>query len=186
MIAAAKSSGLESLASLQIKKMSKLVTHSSSSYQGQLLQLARIRSISDLWDRAFGIPGTKWRVGLESVVGLLPVGGDVVGLGISIYILWQVVQFNLPKTILVRMVFNIVIDALVGSVPILGDFFDVTWKANTKNVNLLESHLQQPSQSRKADRRFLWLLFGGLFLMLTILLGIAGVALALLIKALSR
>jgi hypothetical protein len=165
--------------------MSKL-TAPSSSPQSQLLQLARIRSISDLWDRAFGIPGTKWRVGLESVVGLLPVGGDVVGLGISIYILWQVVQFNLPKTILVRMVVNIAIDALVGSVPILGDLFDVTWKANTKNVNLLESHLQQPSQSHRADRRFLWLLFGGLLLTLVALIIVAVVVLTLVVKALSH
>jgi hypothetical protein len=166
--------------------MSKLVTHSSSPHEGQLLQLARIRSISDLWDRAFGIPGTKWRVGLESVVGLLPVGGDVVGFGISIYILWQVVQFNLPKTILIRMVFNIAIDALVGSVPILGDLFDVTWKANTKNVNLLESHLQQPSQSRRTDRRFLWLLFGGLLLVFLTLLVATAVVLFLVLKALSN
>jgi hypothetical protein len=165
--------------------MSKL-TAPSSSPQSQLLQLARIRSISDLWDRAFGIPGTKWRVGLESVLGLLPVGGDVVGLGISIYILWQVVQFNLPKTILVRMVVNIAIDALVGSVPILGDLFDVTWKANTKNVNLLESHLQQPSQSHRADRRFLWLLFGGLLLTLVALIIVAVVVLTLVVKALSH
>jgi Domain of unknown function (DUF4112) len=165
--------------------MSKLTTRSSSP-EGQLLQLARLRSISDLWDRAFGIPGTKWRVGLESLVGLLPVGGDVVGLGISIYILWQVVQFNLPKTILVRMVVNIAIDALVGSVPILGDLFDVTWKANTKNVNLLESHLQQPSQSRRADRRFLWLLFGGLLLALVVLTIVAVVVLTMAVKALSN
>jgi Domain of unknown function (DUF4112) len=116
---------------------------------------------------------------------LLPVGGDVVGLGISIYILWQVVQFNLPKTILVRMVINIAIDALVGAVPILGDLFDVTWKANTKNVNLLESHLQQPIQSRQADRRFLWLVFGGLLLALVALAIAAVVVLTILVKALS-
>jgi hypothetical protein len=164
--------------------MSKLTAPLSSSSDSSLLQLARLRRISDLWDRAFGIPGTKWRVGLESLVGLLPVGGDVVGLGISIYILWQVVQFNLPKTILVRMVINIAIDALVGAVPILGDLFDVTWKANTKNVNLLESHLQQPSQSRQADRRFLWLLFGGLLLVLMILSVATVVVLTLALKAL--
>jgi Domain of unknown function (DUF4112) len=165
--------------------MSKLTAPLSSSPDSPLLQLARLRRISDLWDRAFGIPGTKWRVGLESLVGLLPVGGDVVGLGISIYILWQVVQFNLPKTILVRMVINIAIDALVGAVPILGDLFDVTWKANTKNVNLLESHLQQPTQSRRADRRFLWLLFGGLLLALAVLTIAAVLVLTIVVKALS-
>jgi Domain of unknown function (DUF4112) len=116
-------------------------------------------------------------------VGLLPVGGDVVGLGISIYILWQVVQFNLPKTILLRMVFNIAIDALVGAVPILGDLFDMTWKANTKNVSLLEAHLREPTQSRSADKRFLWLLFCGLLVALVALSIMAVVALVFILKA---
>lgn len=165
--------------------MSKLTINSSTPHEAQLLKLARLRTVSDLWDRAFGIPGTKWRVGLESLVGLLPVGGDVVGLGISIYILWQVVQFNLPKTILLRMVFNIAIDALVGAVPILGDLFDMTWKANTKNVTLLEAHLRAPIQSRSADQRFLWLLFGGLLMALVALSVIAVVVLVFLLKAVS-
>jgi Domain of unknown function (DUF4112) len=165
--------------------MSKLAISSSFPPEHQLLKLSQLRTISDLWDRAFGIPGTKWRVGLESLMGLLPVGGDVVGLGISIYILWHVVQFDLPKSMLLRMVFNIAIDALVGSVPLFGDLFDITWKANTKNVNLLESHLQQPHQSRKADRRFLWLLFGGLLTVLIALMVVAVVVLTLVVKALS-
>ncbi len=165
--------------------MSKLTINSSTPHEAQLLKLARLRAVSDLWDRAFSIPGTKWRVGLESLVGLLPVGGDVVGLGISIYILWQVVQFNLPKTILLRMVFNIAIDALVGAVPILGDLFDMGWKANTKNVTLLEAHLQEPTQSRRADQRFLWLLFGGLLTALIALSVITVVVLAFVVKALS-
>jgi hypothetical protein len=165
--------------------MSKLTINSSTPHEAQLLKLARLRTVSNLWDRAFGIPGTKWRVGLESVVGLLPVGGDVVGLGISIYILWQVVQFNLPKTILLRMVFNIAIDALVGAVPLLGDLFDMTWKANTKNVSLLEAHLQEPTQSRSADKRFLWLLFGGLLVALVALSVIAVVVMVLIVRALS-
>jgi Domain of unknown function (DUF4112) len=157
----------------------------SSAHEAQRLKLARLRTVSDLWDRAFGIPGTQWRLGLESLVGLLPVGGDVVGLGISIYILWQVVQFKLPKTLLLRMVFNIAVDALVGAVPILGDLFDMTWKANTKNVNLLESHLQEPIKSRSADRRFLWLLFGGLLIALIALSAFAMVVLVWVVKALS-
>ncbi|WP_404785143.1 DUF4112 domain-containing protein [Altericista sp. CCNU0014] len=164
--------------------MSKLTAHPSTPHEVQLQKLTRLRTVSDLWDRAFGIPGTQWRVGLESLLGLLPVGGDVVGLGISIYILWQVVQFNLPKTILLRMVFNIGIDALVGAVPILGDLFDITWKANTKNVNLLESYLREPIKSRGADRRFLWLLFGGMLTAFVLLLIFAITVLALIVQAL--
>lgn len=163
--------------------MSKQSISSSTLHETQRLKLARLRTVSDLWDRAFGIPGTKWRVGLESLVGLLPVGGDVVGLGISIYILWQVVQFNLPKTILLRMVFNIAIDALVGAVPVLGDLFDMGWKANTKNVSLLEAHLREPIQSRSADQRFLWLLFGGLLMALMALTVMAVAVVVFILKA---
>jgi Domain of unknown function (DUF4112) len=165
--------------------MSKLTISSSTPHEVQLLKLARLRTVSDLWDRAFSIPGTQWRVGLESLAGLLPIGGDVVGLGISIYILWQVVQFNLPKTILLRMVFNIAIDALVGAVPILGDLFDMGWKANTKNVTLLESHLREPIQSRSADQRFLWLVFGGLLMALILLSVMAVVMLVFMLNAVS-
>ena len=136
-------------------------------------------------DQILSLVDDQWLMTQENCFFMLPVGGDVVGLGVSIYILWHVVQFDLPKSMLLRMVFNIAIDALVGSVPILGDLFDTTWKANTKNVNLLESHLQQPNQSRKADRRFLWLLFGGLLMVLLALIVAAAVVLTLVVKALS-
>jgi Domain of unknown function (DUF4112) len=165
--------------------MSKIVVRPSPSKESALETLANLRRLSNLWDRALGIPGTKWRVGLDSVVGLLPVGGDAVGLLVSTYILWQVVQFGLPKTILVRMVFNVLLDALVGSVPLLGDLFDTAWKANTKNVNLLEAHLKQPQLSQKADRRFLVFVFGGLTLGLLGLTLLAATVLTLIFRALS-
>ncbi len=123
-----------------------------------LQRLHHLRRLSDLWDRSLTIPGTNFRLGLESLVGILPVGGDVIGVILSCYILAQAVRFGLPRAVLVRMIFNIAIDGLVGSVPILGDIFDTTWKANTKNVNLLEAHLRSPQTSQKAGRSFLWLL----------------------------
>jgi hypothetical protein len=165
--------------------MSKIVARRSPSRESALETLANLRRLSNLWDRALEIPGTKWRVGLDSIVGLLPVGGDTIGLVVSIYILWQVIQFGLPKTILVRMVLNILLDALVGSVPFLGDLFDTAWKANTKNVNLLEAHLKQPQLSQKADRQFLFLLFGGLILGLLVLTILATIVLTLVLRALS-
>jgi Domain of unknown function (DUF4112) len=135
-------------------------------------KLTHLRRISDLWDRALGIPGTPWRVGLESLIGLLPFGGDFIGLILSGYIVFRAVEFGLPRTLLLRMLFNILLDALVGSVPILGDLFDTTWKANTKNVNLLEAHLAAPVASHQADRWFFWLLLGGILLAGMILLAL--------------
>ncbi len=165
--------------------MSKILARPSPSKDSALETLTNLRRLSNVWDRALGIPGTKWRVGLDPIVGLLPVGGDVVGLLLSTYILWQGVQFGLPKTILVRMVLNILLDALAGAVPVLGDLFDTAWKANTKNVNLLEAHLKQPQLSQKADRRFLVLLFGGLILGLLVLTLFSVTILTLIFRALS-
>ncbi|MBW4601367.1 MAG: DUF4112 domain-containing protein [Calothrix sp. FI2-JRJ7] len=126
-----------------------------SDTNAKLAKLQSLRKLSDLWDRSLGVPGTRFKVGLESLVGLLPVGGDFVGILLSVYILFQAIQFKLPKTTLAKMIFNIVIDGAVGSIPILGDIFDTTWKANTKNVNLLEAHLREPIQSRQKDEWFI-------------------------------
>jgi len=148
----------------------------------KLAKLQQLRKLSDLWDRSLGIPGTKFRVGLESLFGLLPVGGDVLGIVFSVYLVIQALEFNLPKSILAKMVFNIIIDGVVGSVPIIGDIFDTTWKANTKNVNLLEAHLNDPVKSHKSERWFTTLLLGVLILMLVVITAIFVGAIALAIK----
>lgn len=137
-----------------------------SDTNAKLAKLQNLRKLSDLWDRSLGIPGTRFKVGLESLVGLLPVGGDFIGILMSVYILFQAIQFKLPKKTLAKMIFNIVIDGAVGSIPILGDIFDTTWKANTKNVNLLEAHLREPIQSRKKDEWFINIIIIALVLIL--------------------
>jgi Domain of unknown function (DUF4112) len=144
-------------------------------------KLERLRSLSNLWDNALRVPGTKLRVGLESIIGLLPFGGDLIGLLLSCYILFHAIQFQLPKTILLRMVSNIIIDAVVGVVPIFGDLFDTAWKANTRNVNLLETHLQQPTLSHSANRRFLVLLWLGIGAIVIILIAICVLLIKLLL-----
>ncbi len=149
----------------------------------RLAKLKHLRQISDLWDRAIAIPGTNLRVGMESLIGLLPVGGDFVGIILSSYILLQAVQLGLPKTILVRMFFNIALDGVVGSIPIVGDLFDTSWKANTKNVNLLEAHLSSLETSRRADRSFLFFLFSGLVVVAVVLLAVTILIVRLLIRA---
>jgi Domain of unknown function (DUF4112) len=151
----------------------------------KLAKLQRLRKLSDLWDRSIAVPGTEFRVGLESIIGLLPVGGDVIGVLMSLYILFQAIQFKLPMSVLVRMLFNIVIDGVVGSVPILGDLFDTTWKANTKNVNLLEAHIREPIKNRKKDQWFVTLLFGVLISALVLLIMIFIFVLWLVVKFLT-
>ena len=94
-----------------------------------------------LMDRAFHIPGTRITMGLDALLGLLPVGGDVLtGLVQAGLVLVALSHYKVPKTVAVRMMANVLIDTAVGAIPLLGDLFDIGFKANTRNVQLLESY----------------------------------------------
>ncbi len=125
----------------------------SSSSPGSA-SLNRLRQISHVLDNAIGIPGSDIRIGLDPILGLLPGGGDVLTGLMSVYIVYEGAKMGLPAATLGRMGFNIVLDTLSGTVPVLGDLFDVTWKANSQNVALLEKHIANPTPSRAADRLF--------------------------------
>src|SRR6266581_4768835 len=100
-----------------------------------------IRTLARLLDSAVRIPGTGILIGADSILGLVPVVGDIAGAALSGYIVLVSARLGAPAATLARMVINIGIDTIVGSVPILGDMFDVGWRANMKNVDLLERHL---------------------------------------------
>lgn len=136
----------------------------SNSNDTKTLALERLRKISNLLDNAIAIPGTGYRVGIDPLLGLLPGGGDTLTGFFSAYIVWEAAQLGLPRETLIRMVWNIVFDTLVGFIPVLGDFFDVAWKANVKNLSLIDSHLASPVPSKKVDRIFIILLLSGLIL----------------------
>lgn len=104
-------------------------------------RLNRVRSFSRLLDEQFRIPGTRYRVGLDGLLGLLPGVGDAAGTLLSTYIVYEAVRLGAPRTVLLRMLANIGIDSIVGTIPLVGDLFDMTWKANRKNVALLEKYL---------------------------------------------
>ncbi|NET31507.1 MAG: DUF4112 domain-containing protein [Cyanothece sp. SIO1E1] len=145
--------------------------------------LKRIRVLSHILDNAIPIPGTRYRIGLDPILGLIPGGGDVLGAILSIYIVIEAARFGLPRATLIRMVFNLLLETVVGALPILGDIFDVAWKANARNMTLLETHLANPHPNQAADRRFLTLLLAGLALTLVGVIILAGLILVLLIKA---
>jgi hypothetical protein len=97
-----------------------------------------------LMDSAITIPGTRITVGLDALLGLLPVGGDVLtGLVQTVLVLVALRHYKVPKTVAVRMMTNVLVDVAVGSIPILGDLFDVGFKANMRNVKLLEPYGHQ-------------------------------------------
>ena len=137
---------------------------SNSGDQSKAIVLRRLRQFSDLLDNAVAIPGTNYRVGIDPLLGLLPGGGDTLGAILSAYIVLQAAQLGAPRPTLVRMVWNILLDSLVGTIPLLGDFFDVAWKANSKNMALLEAHMRSPYNRQKADTWFIYLLLGGVIL----------------------
>ena len=92
-------------------------------------------------DGAFGLPGTRFRFGLNSVVGLLPVGGDAVLGAISLYIVYEASRLGVPGRVLARMLGNVAVEVVGGSVPVLGDLFDMALKANLRNIAIIERHL---------------------------------------------
>ncbi|MGC1310077.1 MAG: DUF4112 domain-containing protein [Phormidesmis sp.] len=116
--------------------------------------IKRLRQISHLLDNAIPLPGLNYRIGLDPILGLLPGGGDVFTGLMSVYIVFEGAKMGLPAPTLGRMGFNIVLDTLSGLVPVVGDLFDVTWKANSQNMLLIEKHLADPVPSRAADRVF--------------------------------
>lgn len=132
--------------------------------------LGTLRKLTHILDEAIAIPGSKYRVGLDPILGLFPGFGDVLGLLLSSYLVVEAVRWKVPASTLGRMVFNIALEWLVGNVPVLGDIFDVAWKANVKNLALLESHAEQPSGAQAADQRFVFLIF----MVLGLLVALAG------------
>ena len=116
--------------------------------------LAALRKWAVLLDSAFQVPGTSLRFGLDPIIGLLPGGGDLISGFFSVMIVLHAVRLRIPKVIIARMVFNSAIDMLTGTVPVLGDLIDVAWKANVRNLGLLERHAQPGTSPTQSDYVF--------------------------------
>jgi hypothetical protein len=108
--------------------------------------LKRLTRIARIMDTAIGIPGTRFRIGADSIIGLIPGAGDLVGLAISAYTLMLASQIGAPKPLLVKMAANIAIDTGLGSIPVLGDIFDMYFKSNSRNLQMLMDHLKATNQ----------------------------------------
>jgi hypothetical protein len=141
------------------------------------LKINRLRRLSHFLDNAIPIPGTKFRIGLDPILGLFPGGGDTITGALGAYIIIEAARMGLPRKVIGEMVGNIIFDSLVGIVPVLGDFVDVTWKANVKNMALLEKHLDIKPQKRKSDLLFL---IGLTLLLAIIVFGFAALTVVLI------
>lgn len=133
----------------------------------------RVRRLAQLLDSAIRIPGTRVRLGLDSLLGLIPGLGDAVGAGLSAYPVLIALRHRLPMPVLLRLLGNIGIDALIGVVPILGDVFDIGFKANIRNQRLIERYAGAPARTERRSRVAIWVAGAGL-----VVIVIAVVALA--------
>jgi hypothetical protein len=106
---------------------------------------ARIEALAKVLDSAIRIPGTKVVMGLDAVLGLVPVIGDAISGAIASYIIWEARRLGAPRWLIARMAMNTALDTAVGSIPIFGDMFDVAYKSNLKNVALLKRHADKHS-----------------------------------------
>jgi hypothetical protein len=139
-------------------------------------RISRLDRLSQLLDSAFRIPGTDFRIGLDAVLGLIPGVGDTLGAVLSSYIIIEAARLGLPKRILLRMVGNVAVESIVGVVPILGDIFDIAWKANVKNFELLRAYIAAGNPRERSSRQIM-----RLFVWAIILIGVGLLALSIVI-----
>ncbi len=117
-----------------------------------------IALVAHLMDNAFRVPGTRWRVGLDPLLGLIPGVGDGTGALVSVALLGASVRYGVPKVVLVRMAFNVMLNTVVGVIPGVGDVFSAWFKSNALNYRLLQKH----GGARRASTTGDWLFVGGL------------------------
>jgi hypothetical protein len=111
-------------------------------------RIARLDALASLLDTAILIPGTNVRFGLDALIGLVPGVGDVVTTLLSLYIVKEARALGAPRRLILRMLSNVALDSVVGAVPLAGDVFDVIWRANRRNMNLLIEWLEK-TEKRK-------------------------------------
>ena len=137
---------------------------------------ARLNRLAWLLDSSIRVPGTDFRIGLDAVLGLLPGGGDVAGVILSSYIVLEAARMGVPRRTLLRMIGNVAVEGLAGAVPVAGDLFDAAWKANQRNVVLLNEWLDVPGTRPTAGPT-------PVLLVLVALLGVIALTVVLVILA---
>ena len=129
-------------------------------------QVARTRRLAQVWDAALRVPGTPFAIGLDPLLGLVPGVGDALGAGLALWIVLQAARLGASASTLLQMLGNVAIDALIGAIPVAGDVVDFAWKANLRNVALLERHIADPAAARRASVLWLAAIGGTLVLLL--------------------
>lgn len=121
------------------------------------MKLDTLRRLRWWLDEAFRVPGTGIRVGWDPIIGLVPWAGDLLTALMACAIVLHAHQLRLPRIVQLRMLLNVVVDLLIGAVPFVGDAADVFWKANSRNMAMLERHAAEARPATTGD----WLFVGG-------------------------
>ncbi len=145
------------------------VDQSQQAQQRRVLE--RLEKFSRFTDSSIGIPLTKFRLGADSLIGMLPVVGDVAGLVLAVYVLIEAHRVGAPKALKLRMLRNIGIDFVGGLVPVVGDAFDAIFKANTQNTRLLKNYLEAQLATEPPAPPFPWRTLIGLSVLFALLTG---------------
>lgn len=132
----------------------------------------RLRRISQTMDEAFRLPG-GYRIGFDGIIGLIPGFGDTAGAIVSSYIIAEAARLGVPSRILALMIYNVLVETIIGFVPVLGDLFDFAWKANLRNVRLLERHMGEHPGGPEAQRRLVRVV---LFVLALLVIGVVTIS----------
>lgn len=103
----------------------------------------RVEALEQVLERSFRIPGVNYPVGLDAIVGLVPVVGDLITAAMGAYIVWEGKNLGMPKWKLWRMAGNVAVDTAIGAVPLVGDAFDLVFRSNTRNLRIIRKHLDK-------------------------------------------
>jgi hypothetical protein len=104
---------------------------------------ARVETLERVLERSFTVPGINRQVGLDAIVGLVPVAGDLVSAAVGLYLVWEARNLGMSKFQLARMTANVGFDSLVGAIPVAGDLFDFVFRSNSRNLKLIRRHLDK-------------------------------------------
>ena len=131
-------------------------------------KLLRLKLLSKRLDDSIKIPGTNQKFGIDAIVGIIPILGDFIGVIFSVYIMYSGIKMGVSSKIVKKMAANIAIEFIIGSIPIIGDIFDALWKANKRNVELIEEATIENQEN------YNYLIIASLIVILSLILVILG------------
>jgi len=103
----------------------------------------RVEAMERVLERSFTLPGTNQQFGLDALVGLVPIAGDVISAAMGLYLVWEARNLGMPKWQLARMTANVGFDSLLGVVPLAGDLLDFFYRSNSRNLKIIRKHLDK-------------------------------------------